>query len=671
MSVLHVSLPDVALLARVRRAPVSVWRTRYTRSSTPFPEPATVRGNQELFDGDQVVDWLETTGLGKNPDARADLAAFAALADAPLDDDVVFAGVTALLCLTRVNGSLPMDANDLLDLADEVDPDDEYLYAEIAALGGRAAPLAQYTDLLVDASYNPAAAFEELTARRARRSRTGHARTRLTQPALHLVASLALALTTQAEIATPLYVDPAPGSSDLLVELAARAGERGAVAIATPVAAGPEGRLALRRIRVHDIVREPLREDGHGGFVVPTDAVLLVQLPSPDRPDMSDLDVLRAINDLALGSSDRQRAVVIGPSGALTDRLPPGHPDTAAASAVRDDLLRTGRVRGVVRLPAGLLPSRSRARLTVWCLGPAPHEHFAPAGAEARTVVADLANTTLDDTVMAELVTDLVAGMQGVKAFTAHEPRFARPVLTRRLQARTGDLVEPVPVPTGAAETAMLLGRISALTSAIATMPTPPTVPPPVPRSVAPGAVLTVGAAVERGDLRVLPGLRLLPEHLTTDAAVRVIGPPELGAGPGASGRTVDRLVLAAGYPASSYTEPGDVVFCTAPRPAAMVDEGGAVVVFPAKVLRSRTARLRPRVLAADINAQPPGAKTWRAWTVRAVPEDQADALTDALDQLALHRSELADRLDTVVQLAAALVQGAAAGTLDLIQHQH
>ena len=162
----------------------------------------------------------------------------------------------------------------------------------------------------------------------------------------------------------------------------------------------------------------------------------------------------------------------------------------------------------------------------------------------------------------------------------------------------------------------------------------------------------------------MLPGLRLHAAHIDDNAGVRVIGPAELT---GTSRRAVDRLVLAAHYPAAEFTEPGDVVFCTAPRPAALVDaDGGAVVAFPARVLRSRMARLLPRVLAADVNAQPSTARTWRGWAVHAVPDDQVEALTGMLDDLARHRAALAEQLDALDRLTDALTLGATTGTLDL-----
>jgi hypothetical protein len=131
----------------------------------------------------------------------------------------------------------------------------------------------------------------------------------------------------------------------------------------------------------------------------------------------------------------------------------------------------------------------------------------------------------------------------------------------------------------------------------------------------------------------------------------------------------IDALVLAARYPTSRITEPGDVVFCTAPRPAAWVDRhGGSVVAFPAKVLRCKDSRLVPAVVAADINAQADSARAWRAWPLRYVPDDQTAALARATDDLARHRTILLDRIDTIDQLTVALINGTTGGSLDLNQ---
>lgn len=650
---LRISLPDIALLARVQRPSVSMWRSRFAESSTPFPAPVVMQGAQPLFDGHAVVDWLETTGLGNNPEARTDLAAFAALAGTDESDAVVFAGLTALLCLSRFDVRLPVDADDLVDLADDVDPDDEFLYSEITGLGERLEPMAHYVRLLLDAADGASTSFEALMRRRTRRPESGHARTAIAAPARQLVVQLALALGTHAEIATPCYVDPAPGASDLIIELAERAGERGAAAVATPDVGGVEGRLARRRIRVHDIVRMSLPPDGHGGFTVPDDAVVVTALPAPDRPDLTDHELLAQIDDLVLGMEDARCAVVLGPASALTDRL------RGATSVRRDAVLRTGRVRGVVRLPKGLLPGKPRSRLALWCLGPPP-----VGAGEPRTMVADLADIVLDDVVITELVTDLVAGLRYAEPGRAHTAQLTRAVPTRTLLARLDDLVEPR-AEGRRTDPAELVERISALRDELAVPVPSADVPPPVPREVEREPLVTLGAALDRRAVRTLPGLRIDPADLATGAAVRVVGPAQLIDGCPPDG--IDRLVLAARYPSARFTEPGDVVFTATPRPAALVDRnGGAVAAFPARVLRSRSAEFVPAVLAVDINALPATARTWRAWNVRTVPDDQSTALIGMLDDLDRHRRSLTDRLTQLDQLTATLITGAAAGAIDL-----
>lgn len=165
---LLISLPDLALLTRVQRPVVSMWRTRPSRTGEPFPEPVTNDDGQDLFDASETIDWLEAAGRGNNPQAREDLAAFATLRQAPLRDEAVFAGITALLCLRAIAGSLPDGADELLDLADEVDPDDTLLYGEIDGLGIRLTGLARYASMLASAAYSPAAALEKLLAERFR-----------------------------------------------------------------------------------------------------------------------------------------------------------------------------------------------------------------------------------------------------------------------------------------------------------------------------------------------------------------------------------------------------------------------------------------------------------------------------------------------------------------------
>lgn len=140
---LHMTLADIARLAKVQRPVVSMWRRRNGTSATPFPEPlVTVRG-EERFDAGEVVDWLERTGRGNNPKVREDCAAFASPKGMSAEDDqIVFDGLAALLCLKEISGKSLAGVTDhaLLDLADEADPDDEFLLSEISALGQRLHP---------------------------------------------------------------------------------------------------------------------------------------------------------------------------------------------------------------------------------------------------------------------------------------------------------------------------------------------------------------------------------------------------------------------------------------------------------------------------------------------------------------------------------------------------
>ena len=100
-------LSDVSLLAHVQRPVVSMWRARHAERSHPFPSPARVVDGQELFAVDDVVDWLEATGCGNNPDARQDAVAFTLTTADVADDDVLFAGLTALICLRAADRSPP------------------------------------------------------------------------------------------------------------------------------------------------------------------------------------------------------------------------------------------------------------------------------------------------------------------------------------------------------------------------------------------------------------------------------------------------------------------------------------------------------------------------------------------------------------------------------------
>ena len=668
---LVISLADVARLARVQRPVVSMWRSRSAATDSPFPPPIEPAGAQERFDAEQVVAWLELTGRGNNPDVRAEVVAFTSLTGvSSLGDETLFDGLTALLTLKAITGqqlgALSTDA--LLDLADEADPDDSLLLREVTALGGGFVVMAAHVDGLSDADFSPAEAFERLMRDRFRRHLPGHAVVALRDDALSLVARVAQALAVEAGIQPGVFVDPTSGGSDLLVTTIGLYDDDSAPTVMTSDENTPAGRLARRRLRVHDIAREDLYVDG-GAFEFSMPAVLLAQLPAPGAPSTTTVAMLMAIDNIAVQMADDHRAVIIAPATVLSDRLL-----DPVCGQLRDSVLRLGRVRAVVRLPKGLVTARPRQQLTMWVLGPS-YDHV-PAD-ERWTMLADLANVALSADVVDDLATDLVASMGDQAMVRAHAFRFTRMVTTRNLLASRGNLVEVAPriEPARAGSAAEVALRIAALKKQLQhdldleplnfRVQTNPEID-----NFSTTEHITVAAALRAGSLRAIAGNRVDPTDLQATSGASVIGPAELiGASP-LGERQVDRLTFAASYDAGRYTEPGDVVFCTSPRIAAVVDEsGGSIVVAPARVLRVDRLKphgLLPHVIAADINRLAPGAKQLRVWRLRRAPAEQSAPLRETLKAIDAERVAALDRVSQLDELAALLTGGVTDTTLTI-----
>jgi len=669
---LLISLADAARLARVQRPVVSMWRSRSAATDSPFPSPIGRAGPQELFDAEQVVSWLELTGRGNNPDVRADVAAFARLTGvSSLDDETVFDGLTGLLTLKAITGeqlgALGTDA--LLDLADDADPDDSLLLREVTALGEDLSAMAAHVDGLSDADFSPAGAFERLMRDRFRRHLPGHAVVALRDNARSLMAQVARALAVEAGIRPARFVDPTCGGSDLLVTTVELYDDDSAPSVMTSDEDAPAGRLARRRLRVHDILREELHVDDDGAFEFSMPAVLLAQLPSPGTPSMTTVAMLTAIDNIAVQMADDQRAVVIAAAAVLSDRLL-----DPACGQLRDSVLRLGRVRAVVRLPKGLVTARPREQLTMWVLGPS-YDHV-PAD-ERWTMLADLANVPLTADVVDDLVTDLVASMGDQVMVRAHAFRFTRMITTRTVLASRGNLVEVAPriEPARAGTAAESALRIATLKNQLQhdhdIEPLDFDIQPnPDIDNFSTSEHITVAAALAKGSLHVIAGNRVNPADLHATSGAPVIGPAELTGDSPLGERQVDRLGFGASYDAGRYTEPGDVVFCTSPRVAAIVDRhGGSVVVSPARVLRvdrHKPHGLLPHVIAADINGVAPQAKQWRLWRLRRAPVGQLAPLRETLKAIDAERMAALDRVSQLDELAALLTAGVTDTTLTI-----
>ncbi|KQQ98293.1 hypothetical protein ASF74_14175 [Arthrobacter sp. Leaf145] len=660
------TLSDVAALAQVQRPVVSVWRKRSAKSTHPFPKPVALNGRLELFDSGHIAAWLTDTGRGNNREAANDVAAFARMPGMTADGTPgnTFETLTALLTLKAITGSslTQLSREELLDAADECDPDDTFLYSEMEAAGTSLVSSAAFTDRLVDSAYNVASAFEHLLAARFREGLKEYSATALTDSAVGLVAAAAFELAATLG-GNSVFADSTRGGSDLLMGVVHAAGESAQVSFLTADDDGGSGRLVRRRLRVHGVECGQIHLDPSGEFGVQGPVVHVAQYPSPSESGMDGARILAAVEQLLLQMDDQQRAVVIGPARVLCDP-----PMDGGLSVLRAELLRIGRVRAIVRLPQGLLRAKPREAQALWVLGPSFPE--VPI-AERWTMVADLSTQDLTEDVQQDLVSDIVASMGNGATVRAHSFRFARLVQTRHLLISRKSLVPAPPhrspgMPNGA-EAALRVEELARLlqssdSSALRVLPT--------------GTNMTTQAAtvqelVSAGALKHIKGNRVAEADLNRQKGTRALGPAELLDPHNAPHRYIGLLDLAANYPASQLTQPGDVVFCTSPRPAAMVDtHGGSVVLFPAKILRVKAVDpggLSPFVVASDINSLSPTDKDWRRWRLRRVPEAQLRKLGDTLARLQHEQQQARERLGQLHEVATLIADGVASRSLTLI----
>lgn len=661
---LTLSMPDIAELAGVQRAVVSMWRKRYATGTLPFPEPVDPDERSPRFRAAEVADWIEERGQGKNPDFRADSAIAAALHDGG-DPARGLDALTALLALAP-HAPAPLaelEPDDLVDLADEVDPADGFVYREVAGLGDRLPAAARHATSVATAAYNPASAVERLLAFR---HRTGDPRLTgsvLRAPALNLVAEIFTALVPDDEELA--VTDPRPGCGDLLTAVLGRTERVEPVVAYVPASGSDTLRLARRRLAAHAWPARTVADD--------VDAHLVTQVPALDEPDLDPVEVLRRVDDAVLGLPLGRVAVVVGPASALVDEL-----RDPEAEAIRDDLLRSGRLRSVLLLPAGLVVARPRQKMALWVLGTVlPGASFG----KKYLVVADLSEHApggddFDLGVVQDLLTDILAAQGSDRDAGGHHFRFARFIDSGSVVARRQSLL-------GAARaSADLVFRDPAGVEqhlhelmAHLTEPVPTTAFPTV-RGVSSkpsGGRSTIEGLLGRGALHRKSGTRLDAGdvgHRPVEGSLPVIGAPEILGSTAWGSRRIDRIGFFSRYSSGRVTEPGDIVYVASPRPAAVVDvEGFSVVETPARVFRVPDRALGnvvPEVVAADINAAGPDARDPGAWTVRLVPPDQGAVLAQALAELGAERRSLLDRLGLLADLREGLMDGVAAGVVGM-----
>ena len=632
---------DVARLAGVERAVVSVWRSRFPQDhATPFPAPISMEGKNHYFSPHAVVDWLTSTGHGNNANARDDLPlhmrAFPAI-----DGE----SMTALLALRHGLGSdlCDLSPDGLLDAADEFDPNDDWLFREIDSLAEELPRAAEAVDAVAGASFSAAHAFDVLERLHA----DTDAQRVLSTAAGDFICDLAeaAARTVIGDDAHIRLLDQTGRSAAILARLVERLDGIADVRIGSPHLDDETFRSLRRRLSLAGVPFESIAVGDVGDFAVEGPVVILSQHPvrASDEP----LAVFDAMENIVAQLTRQQCAIVIAPAAVLIDELS----DTRARTT-RRQLIASGRLRAAIRLPKGCVPAHPRQRLAMWVLG----YSSGPDNADSRrTYVSALGAQNFGLADREALVGDVIAAWG--------DPRIARErVFTRgarvpeaTLKVSSSSLVTDVAVdarpdtPAAPEDGAHRRERLSRLEQAATSRIGPVLTGLFETRNGYAPREATLGQLAGDRHLSIRPGARIAAHHIGGIGFV-VVGPEELSVGDAPGARQIDRELFAQHYPKVSLTLPGDVVFVTSPTPRAWVDVDGATVpLSPARVIRLNQADANaavPELIAAGINAQPVHARDWQTWTVRRLRYvvDREDLLDPETRELSLREQRTAMR---------------------------
>ena len=325
------TLQDVADLAKVRRPVVSMWRKRpiVRGVSIPFPEPVGIIDGVARFARDEVVDWLNRTGRGNNPEHSYDAPAVAVPDGAALED------VVTLLCWHVVTGE-ELSGTSLVHRvrrAGQFDPDDVSLVREIRRLRASDALLG-YVDDLVEASFGPSDALARIEQGRLKRVL---ATRDLTPAAMELLGWIVGAAATHlGQDLVIMRADDSPVALDIAAEC-----ELDIVS---------SDRALRRRALIRGIA---VRQAAVRSSVSVSSFVGLDIAETLDRAD-----------EVVVALDDGDEAVLLGSAAALSDEL------AGTLQQRRARTLRVGNLVAAIRLPRGLWREAHRQSLAVWiCLG--------------------------------------------------------------------------------------------------------------------------------------------------------------------------------------------------------------------------------------------------------------------------------------------------------------
>jgi N-6 DNA Methylase len=604
------SMPEIANLAGVRRPVVTTWRRRHR----DFPTPVGGDAVRPLFDAHQIAEWLLRTGRANAEQVGPELSlhTLGSLSSALPARDLIGA-ITALLCLRHLDDEPLADGTSdiigsLRARAARSDPQDEYLATEIFQLRRRLAGLAAEVDDLVEAAWGTADAFERVLAERRRFGAADLLVSAVTPALAQLMAEICGARELVSQDDSPVITDLAVGPGDLLAAVATLLGPDH-----TPMFTGAEMddylvRLARRRLLVHGIPAVDI--DIRSGEVLPDEAgdpdVIITQIPYAPGESRSAADVVAKLDDISVRLAPGRIAVVLGPADVLVAELPAYSP----ADRNRARLIKSGMIEAVIQLPGGLLPFRPGYQPALWVLSSSFSSPWA-----GRVLLADVSDRALTDGVVNDLVEDVVTwGRDGydpqshTRSFSAQVPISdlvdpPRPLTARRPRSITGAV-------TSAAASVSRITDIEVDLAGLAAQSPPGD--RPITSNIAAGSQqapnrVAIGALADRRQLTMIKGTRLRREDIAPDGHHRVIGPDEVLGQHESEDLKIDRGTLAARYPQTRLTEPGDVIVTTSPSIGAIVDDSGfSVISFPARGLRITRAgseHFTPRVLAALITA--------------------------------------------------------------------
>lgn len=616
------TLQDIADLTGVQRPVVSMWRKRITirgGERVPFPEPQRIADGMEWFGRDAVVEWLEHTGRGNNGEAHLDAPALSVPSGAVHED------LVTLLCLQACSGVelAGTTAQDLRAMARDVDPEDRYLLREVCDTDASEEAL-RYIDDLVESAYGHADALARLDSGQVGRARGIRD---LTAEAVDLVRTIATAA------ARHLDPDGVP-----LIHAGSATSLTMALANDFTQLVVPEQDAKSRDLRRRAVICDHEVAASAGGRTV-----RMLSIAGYDNDDA--LDALdNVVIDLAVGDI----VVVIGSAPILCDKL------TGELEKKRALTMRSGSLVLALRLPRGMWRDAHRQSLGVWvCVG----------GAETqRPFVADLAAFTADELVPSDLGADVAGALEPgtARAFHYLRPHALSSVLSSKMALVPRGIRAPQ-LSTAAPQDH--LTRIHEQTMVTAD----PLQGFDLLVEQAPGSMVlrkrSLGELSDEGDVKVKRGNRIDVQHADRDGTVAVLS---------ATGNThdvkLDPIDAEEHYPRAVRTEPGDVVIAEKPHPSALVDAlGNSLVASPSKILRlSSTAGIGPHAVAAIINQQPPEANEWQAWAIPLLDPADAEQLEKALTAAAEHEHKVRRRLEAMLAMQNALIDGVAAGAVTL-----